>query len=375
MSFFAPNILKRAISLLRRRFAAPVLLCALFGFNSCVLVPQQTGVQQPLNRPIEFAEIYPEDYRYSVTDVVTIKERSRFKVQRFDLATAVGDVTVDYYSSTSPSPILIFVFPILKGRNLVSEHLAEYLVAHGFEAALIHRHDGFKDSESFDQIEQVLRDTIQRDRTVITFFEERFNKSRFGGFGISRGAINLTMTAGVDPRLEYLVLGMGGADIPEIYSLSDSGHVGRYRRAVQRKKGLSQEGFLNLFKSKTTTDPATVGRHIEADNVLMFLALFDTTVPLANGLKLRDALGRPDTIYLLSGHYSSVLYTQVIPLVLPLRGLRVLPLDIVEQEALSFFRKKFGVAKPEVTPTLALHRLMRFPFDFAAGVYMYLSGE
>jgi len=39
---------------------------------------------------------------------------------------------------------------------------------------------------------------VVRDRMAIDFFEQRLGKKEFGTLGISRGAINVAVTAGVD---------------------------------------------------------------------------------------------------------------------------------------------------------------------------------
>jgi hypothetical protein len=57
---------------------------------------------------------------------------------------------------------------------------------------------------------------------------------------------------------------------------------------------------------------------------LMFLAVFDRSVPAWTGRQLREAIGRPKTIYLLAGHYTSFIY-----------------LPYAQWESLCFVKRKF----------------------------------
>jgi hypothetical protein len=67
-----------------------------------------------------------------------------------------------------------------------------------------------------------------------------------------------------------------------------------------------------------------LAKYIDARNVLMYIASFDRVVPRECGDRLWEAIGKPEVIYLFSGHYSSVLY-----------------LPYAETRSLSFFKKKF----------------------------------
>jgi len=58
----------------------------------------------------------------------------------------------------------------------------------------------------------------------------------------------------------------------------------------------------------------------------MYIALFDRTVPKRCGDKLREAMGRPEVVYLFAGHYTSIIY-----------------LPYVRGKTVRFFKEKFGV--------------------------------
>jgi hypothetical protein len=58
----------------------------------------------------------------------------------------------------------------------------------------------------------------------------------------------------------------------------------------------------------------------------MFIAMFDRSVPRICGDRLREAIGRPETVYLLSGHYTGFLY-----------------LPYAHAKSLAFFKERFGI--------------------------------
>jgi hypothetical protein len=89
-------------------------------------------------------------------------------------------------------------------------------------------------------------------------------------------------------------------------------------------KGISPEAIRIELSEKVETDPLKLGQYADARDVLMFTAMFDRVVPRRCGDSLWEAFGKPEVIYLFSGHYSSFLY-----------------LPYAKTKSLQFFKKKF----------------------------------
>jgi hypothetical protein len=66
------------------------------------------------------------------------------------------------------------------------------------------------------------------------------------------------------------------------------------------------------LRESLASDPAILARFVDPRSVLMFVARWDETVPTRNQQLLRDALGRPLTYDMPSGHYSSIAFTPFI---------------------------------------------------------------
>jgi len=72
------------------------------------------------------------------------------------------------------------------------------------------------------------------------------------------------------------------------------------------------------------------------------LGIFDRTVPFSYGMKLREQIGRPETIFLFADHYVSLAYTQTVSLFPPSKEKAGLfPFPYIEQEAVSFYERSF----------------------------------
>jgi hypothetical protein len=212
---------------------------------------------------------------------------------------------------------------------------------------------------------------------AIDFFEREFAKRDFGTFGISRGGINVALSAGVDARLKHNVMVLGGTDLIDIFRTSDQRRIKRYIDAVRTERGISEERFFELLKSQVKTDPKNTAHYIDPKNTLLILAMFDQTVPFRSGLKLRQQLGYPATIFLFANHYSGLLFTQTVSLIPPRMGPGIFPFPYVESEAVAFFDRAFGTG---VGWGAVPYRIAQLPFNLVAEVmneigHLFGSGE
>jgi hypothetical protein len=267
----------------------------------------------------------------------------------------------------------VLVFPVLGGKPIIESYLADYLARHGYDTAIIHRNDEFRDPKLFDMLETVFHKNIVRDRIVLDFFEKQYGKSNFAGVGMSRGAINLATLAGIDSRLKYNVFILGATDLASIFKESNERRIKAYVEKVTDSKGLDKQGFKDLFRRTVFTEPLSFARYIKSDQSLLILATFDKTVPVKYGLKFRRQLGNPDTIFLFAEHFTSVLYTQILKLI-PLTGdVYLFPFDYVEGETLQFLDQAFG--RPLHWWHLLPLRVVQAPFNIITQGVFHIFGN
>lgn len=354
-----------------RRVVLSLCLAALSGCYALPLDPQYRG---PEPRPAEMFDYYAVGDSYRNHTVQIVSQLPRFTLKRITIDTAVGKTTIDYYDRPGDTDSLVLVFPVLGGRkNVIENYFAEYFARYGFDAAIVHRSEDFKKPENIDRLEELFRANVIRDRIALDFFEREYGKKKFGSFGISRGAINVAMTAGVEPRLSHNVMLLGGSDLVSVFKRSDQGRIRRYIDSVTKAKNITPEEFFRQLRTQLRTEPGHVVRHMDARNTLLFLGMFDRTVPFRYGLKLRRQLGLPKTVFLPAGHYTSILYTQFAKILPPSDEYALFPFDYIELEALNFYRRAFETT-PHTSLRLMIVRLLRTPFDLIGGVVNSIRG-
>lgn len=292
-------------------------------------------------RPDPMLEYYkPHSSYLSYQEDVTAVTSSYIE-KHILVTTTNGSFQIDLFENQEPDDDLVFVFPVLGGKNFVERSIAIFLAEHGVDTAIVNRNNEFKDPKKFDNLEEILRQNLIRDRLAIDFFEREYGKRDFGSFGISRGGINVALTAGVDSRLKYNVMVLGGTDMVNVFRDSDQKRIQKYVSTVSTEKNIAEEEFYELLKRDIITDPINTAHYINGDDSLLILAIFDKTVPFSYGMRLREQLGYPKTIFLFSDHYVGLLYTQVGSLIPPGKGPGLFPFPYIEDEALNFFRDKF----------------------------------
>lgn len=318
---------------------------------ACTALPVAPSYSGPPIRPPVLDEYYGYDkakpYRSFTEQLVSNKNGLTQK--RLRIETDQGDIVVDYYQRAQPSEQLVFVFPVLGGDNIIEGYFARYFAEGGFDSAIVHRDKDFKKAEEFDSIEENFRRNVVRDRIAIDFFEREYHKLGFASFGISRGAINAAITAGVDERLKFNVFALGGSHLTEIFKKTDVPGVAKYRNRVMKYKNITEEEFFEILDQSVKTDPKNVARYIDARRTLMVLSVFDQAVPFKFGMRLRREIGIPKTIFIASGHYTAILFTQFVKLLPPSEKFCVFPFDFVESEALRFYNSKFETKRVDLS--------------------------
>lgn len=354
---FSPRRLRIAPNL--ERFIAGILLALLL--PACVVIPRDRSYLGPSQRPAHLDEYYSKGSSFGAHAEKILSKEESYTLKQIEITSKAGAIKIDYYQRPQSSDSLIFVFPVLGGSNIVADYFARYFAKKGFDSAVVHRVDDFKDPAKFEFIEELLRTNVVRDRIAIDFFEKTYGKSRFGALGVSRGAINVAMTAGIDPRLKYNVMVMGGTDIAGLMRSSNESRIVKYRKAVEERMNFDENQMFAFLKKNVRTDPKNVASYIDAKNTLMILALFDKTVPIQSGLELREEIGRPKTIILFSDHFTIAAYSRLVRIGSPHTGYSIFPFDYIETESLAFFNKSFGTGKSD--SKLDPFRVLRYPLD------------
>lgn len=342
------------------------LLAALV-LSGCFRVSADAGYSGPPERPAAMAEYYQPTSSYGAYRDEIVESHDEYTLHHYTIESYAGPITIEYFAGQERSENLVLVFPVLGGKNFIEKHIARYLVKSGFDAAIVTRSNEFKDPKMFDHLEEIFRLNVIRDRLALDFFEAELGKKKFGTFGISRGAINVALTAGIDERLKYNVLVLGGTDLVHLFRDSNQPRIEKYIKSVQLDKGYNDDQFFEALQRQIKTDPKNTAQYLDGKNTLLILGIFDRTVPFSYGMKLRDQIGRPDTIFLMADHYVGLLYTQTVSIVPPSKDKPGLfPFPYIEEEAVAFYDRSFN---DSMSWGVVPFRILQQPLNIAAEVF------
>jgi hypothetical protein len=237
------------------------------------------------------------------------------------------ELLIEYYQSKKKTGPVILLLPIAGGGYEVEHHFARYFARHGFTVVLARR---FKEKEpglaELTAINQWLLRGVADNKRVLDWIMTRpeLASRPIGLFGISMGAIKGVMLMAEDPRIKVGVLGLVGGDLPYILAHSSEPGISRRREAYLRERNITSEQLQEELNKVLTCEPNTAAPNIDPQKVLLVLGVFDSVVPFKKGWQLRKCMGRPETILLPTGHYSTVAY-----------------IFYVRHQSLKFFREHF----------------------------------
>ncbi len=239
-----------------------------------------------------------------------------------------------------PLPVVL-VMAVSGGSYEIEHHVARYFVRHGFAAIVIRRPGSDRSLTTGGQVNELLRRSIQNDVRVVDWVATRteFDAHRIGVFAISLGAIQGATFAVVDPRVRAAVLGLVGGDVANILAHTRKGDYVKRRNALLREQHLTLAELQQQFADAIQCDPVRFAPYVEREKVMLALAVFDHVVLFKNGWKLRQKMGKPETILLPVGHLTALLY-----------------LPYIESQALDFYRRRFEAGQTVIQRGSGLHR-------------------
>ncbi len=308
-----------------------ILVPALFFLAACAHLPMDSRYQGPVALPLALEQEYSYPAYTGSYDERVLAEEENFVVKRIAFSSTrnlipAGPIAIDYYDirKEGKHPV-IMVLPILGGNNAIAGIFAAYFADNGYAAVIVHRQNEYKKIKQLDRVDRVLRQIVLDHRQVLDWMETRkeLDAGRTGVFGVSMGGIKAALVSALDKRISASVLALAGGDLAYILTHSTERGIKKRRLKYMEENQLTPDQFYNQLKTGIACDPMEYAGHINAAGSMMILALFDRAVPFKKGRELKEKIGNPETIYLVSGHYSAILY-----------------LYYVRRAALDFFRKK-----------------------------------
>lgn len=291
--------------------------CAAIGSVAALLVACTTHV--PLAADYAGPEPLPEALRVSngaaATSIVDSSElderdRARFVVRELALPSVADprDAIELYYFDVEGEGVtpVVVLLPIFTGHTAIPRYFARYFANRGWAAVVVGR--GRDPLASLERPEEAVQRTLSDYRRVLDWVEQQpeLDAGRIGLFGVSLGAMDAVMLTALDERVHALVVAMAGGDWPSLMTTTRYRPVMRTVDDLAASRGTSREELSREFDARLDTDPLGLAPYIDAERVLMIITRSDVIVPVEAQERLRESMGEPETLYLVTGHRSSV---------------------------------------------------------------------
>ncbi|MFH1718371.1 MAG: prolyl oligopeptidase family serine peptidase [Planctomycetota bacterium] len=318
---------------LRELFKSTLVLSVVL-FCSCAHYKCDPAYTGPRDRSAEMLEYYGYPKQTIEAKVERIHDKKRYVVERVEFPSTLNvfgkeNIKVDCYIQKKEGRFpTVLVLPIDTGVDLLAKSFARHFASNGLNCAVLHNRDiDLEEIDSAEAVENHLRQTVLDSRQVLDYLEQRekVDASRLGCLGMSIGGVRAMTVAGADERIKCSVIGLAGGSMADIALTSKLKNVREYMNGLT-ELGISPEALRIELEDKVRTDPVKMAEYADARDVLMYIAMFDRVIPRKCGDRLREAAGKPEAVYVFSGHFTSLLYW-----------------PYAERNSLAFFKRKFHV--------------------------------
>jgi dienelactone hydrolase len=223
-------------------------------------------------------------------------------------------VWAEYYRPKGPGPFPgVLVLDILAGDQELSRMISRQFAQNGIAALFVQmayygprRTAGGPRllTPNIDQTMAAIGQTVLDCRCATAWLESRpeVDAQRLGIMGTSLGSFMSAITAAMEPRLNRVVLLLGGG-----------GLVDAFYEHPKAKPYIGIANLIGLTKEKMQTmiapaDPLTYADLLKQRNLLMIAASRDDIVPPKAARQLWEATGKPKIIWLDATHVGSAIY-------------------------------------------------------------------
>lgn len=288
---------------------APVLLSILSGCVTRMPLPESYDGPDPL--PQHLADRFA--YRGTALEPETkeLRERRHFTLNEVTLpgdGPTAREITFEYYEAAGDeiAPVVV-VLPIVNGNMIVSRYFARYFASQGWSALVLDHEEDPLDA-MLDDPEGVIRSTVFDYRRVLDWVDQQPELGDVGLFGLSFGGMAAVVLSALDERVEAVVVAMAGGDLPHVVMNTSYRRVARRVHQELRETGMTRERLEERLDHLIASDPLAFAPYADAEEIMLVMTRTDMIMPFEAQQQLRDELGMPETIFLPTGHRTSVFY-------------------------------------------------------------------
>lgn len=204
---------------------------------------------------------------------------------------------------------LVVMFPILNNRMLLMREFASGFVRQGYVVAVLPRKEvAFDVDRSIALAEKELRVLMMRARQAIDWLvtQPQVDPQRIGTFGVSAGGVTALMLMAADPRVDAGVAVFAGGPTADVLVDTVEDRFTKKTARMRTERGWSKERVRAALRAIIRTDPVLLAPRIRREDVLLFIATDDDSVPTRYQRRLWESLDRPEMIEVRGGHYMGV---------------------------------------------------------------------
>jgi dienelactone hydrolase len=196
----------------------------------------------------------------------------------------------------------------VNGQRKIPRFFARYFANQGWAAVVVTR--GRNPLDALTAPGSAVRDNLQGYHRVLDWIElePQLDPSRIGVLGVSLGAMDAVMLTALDQRVNSLVIAMAGGDLSYLLANTNYRRVVRTIDGMAAELGTSREALGAKLDAAIKLDPLAVAPYVDAERVFMVLTRTDAIIPFEAQEQLRETMGSPESLYLVTGHRPSVVF-------------------------------------------------------------------
>ena len=292
-----------------------VVVCTLSACASNEALPDNYQTPAPL--PDAYLKLFFYPAVPVQSKLMLVKEKKSYRVFMGAIEAGPVDldddtpITFEFYeqNGSGRSPVVV-IMPILNGQKDLMRPFAKHFARKGYAVVIIDTVQRRTLLQDLKDPEPAIQRSIQRHRLVIDWIESRsdIDAGRVAVFGASLGAFNALFLAALDERVSAAALALVGGSLPDVLVVSNERRVGEAISQAKKELSLDDEALIAYLEEKIVTDPLMLAPHMNAARVLLVQAKRDKTVPFPRQIELREAMARPETITLPTGHVTAAAY-------------------------------------------------------------------
>lgn len=239
--------------------------------------------------------------------VELLRGKKEYEELRLFLTDGEKKWEVLYWRQRRSAPLILLAPPA--GTTGVAVAFARYYSHQGLHCVLALRKKGFLELASPEEIETKLRERVKALLATSRWASSRHDVKRVGAVGISLGSVEVSILSALNPEIEATVLILPGGDIAKLLLRTSEDSIAKARRMWISEVG--RDKFLQSLNT-ITSNPLHFAPQLRQRDIMMVVAMFDRVMPLKVVKEFRQECGRPRTIWLPTGHYTSILFAPLV---------------------------------------------------------------